>query len=257
MTIRVVIVDDEPLARDGVALALDEEPDVEIVAQSGDGGAAIRAVREHQPDLVFLDVKMPGLSGFDVVEAVGVERMPAVIFLTAYEQHALRAFRVNAVDYLLKPLDRDDLAEALARVRRRMAQQGIARQSRELRGLLEHMESGAPPGDGGRIVVRSNGRLYFLDPDEIVYIEAAGDYVTLHTAEQTHLVRDSMHKMAERLLPYGFQRIHRSTIVNLKFIRELSANDAGDYEVLLQSGSSLKMSRTYRDALYAALRVAG
>lgn len=255
MTIRVAIVDDEPLAREGVALALGEEPDVEIVADCGDGSAAIRAIREQQPDLVFLDVKMPGLSGFDVVEAVGIDRMPAVIFLTAYEEHAIRAFRVNAVDYLLKPLDRDDLAEGLARVRGRLAQQGIARQGHELRGLLEHIESGAPRSDSGRIVVRSSGRLYFLDPGEIVYVEAGGDYVTLHTAEHEHLVRDSMRNMAARLMPYGFQRIHRSTIVNLKFIRELTANDAGDYEVILSSGNSLKMSRSYRDALYAALRV--
>lgn len=259
MTIRTIIVDDEPLARDGIRIALEQEADVEIIAECADGGAAIRAIRDLRPDLVFLDIKMPGLSGFDVVESVGITDMPAVIFLTAYEEHALRAFRVNAVDYLLKPVDDSVLRESVARVRRKIADVDSARRGQRLRSLLAEMgqlDAAGADASANRIVVRSVGHVHFLRPHEITWVEASGDYVSIHTADEAHLIRDSMKNMEERLAPYGFQRIHRSSLVNLECIRELVANERGDYEVVLSDGTVCRLSRAYRDALCASLRAA-
>jgi two-component system LytT family response regulator len=255
MTLRVAIVDDEPLARDGVALLLRGERDVEIVAMCADGTEAVRSIRELAPDLVFLDVRMPGLSGFDVIEAIGVDRMPAVVFLTAYEQHALRAFRVNAVDYLLKPLDAAKLADALERARRDLAQRNLLRRTTELASLLDQVGARGPNSvnRGGRVVVRSGGNIHILKPDEIAWVEADGDYVTLHAGGKSYLVRESLRNMEARLAAHGFQRIHRSALVSIRRIRELAANDIGDYDVVLDDGARLKLGRSYKDALFAAL----
>jgi len=255
MTLRVAIVDDEPLAREGVALHLHSEPDIEIVALCADGAEAVRSIREHAPDLVFLDVRMPGLSGFDVIRQIGVERMPAVIFLTAYEQHALEAFRVNAVDYLLKPLDRTKLAEALERARRDFTQRNLLRRTSELVSLLDQLGGGGSQGAirSGRILVRSGGNVHILKPDEITWVEAEGDYVTLHAGEKSYLLRESLRNMEARLEPHGFRQIHRSTLVSLRRIRELLANENGDYQAVLDNGTRLKVGRRYKDALFAAL----
>jgi two-component system LytT family response regulator len=251
MSIRTVIVDDEPLAREGIAMILADAADVRIVAQCANGAEAIRAIREQAPELVFLDIRMPGLSGFDVVESIGPEAMPAVVFLTAYEEHAIRAFRVNALDYLLKPLDSKQLHQALDRVRDQLSREDALRRTERLTELLGVV--GSTPDPEKRIVVRSTGHVYFLEPDEITWVEAAGDYVTIHTTGKSHLVRDSMKNMEARLAEFGFQRIHRSTLVNLRCIRELVANDSGDYQVILREGTACRLSRRYRDALYARL----
>ena len=255
MTLRVAIVDDEPLAREGVALHLRAEADIEVVAMCADGAEAIRAIRELKPDLVFLDVRMPGLSGFDVIEEIGVERMPAVIFLTAYEQHALDAFRVNAVDYLLKPLDREKLAAALARARRDVAQDNLLRRTNELVTLLDQLgATGSQSANrSGRILVRAGANVHILKPDEIAWVEAEGDYVTLHTIEKSYLLRESLRNMEARLGTHGFQRIHRSCLVSIRRIRELLANESGDYDAVLDNGTRLKVGRRYKDALFAAL----
>ena len=226
MKIRTLIVDDEPLAREGVALALAAERDVEIVGSCEDGPSAVRAIRDLDPDLVFLDVKMPGLDGFAVIDEIGADKMPPVIFLTAYEEHALRAFRVNALDYLLKPIDAADLRKSDER-------------------------AGADTAE--RILVRTNGRVHVLDPREIDWVEAAGDYVTMHAAGKSHLVRDSLRNIEARLATHGFIRIHRSTLVKLACIRELVAKDSGDHDVLLHDCTVLRLSRSYKDALYEAL----
>jgi two-component system LytT family response regulator len=246
MTLRVAIVDDEPLACDGVALHLRDEHDIEIVATCADGTEAVQAIRDLNPDLVFLDVRMPGLSGFEVIETVGLERMPAVIFLTAYEQHALEAFRVNAVDYLLKPLDGAKLTEALERARRDLVQRSLLRRTSELASLLDQVST-------GRILVRSGNNVHVLRSDEIAWVDADGDYVTLHAGGKPHLLRDSLRNMEARLRPHGFHRIHRSTLVSIRRIRSLTANENGDYDAVLDDGTRLKVGRSYRDALFAAL----
>jgi two-component system LytT family response regulator len=251
--VRALIVDDEPLAREGVALALAADRDVEIVGSCEDGPSAVRAIRKLAPDLVFLDVKMPGLDGFGVVGEIGADKMPPVVFLTAYKEHALRAFRVNAVDYLLKPIDAADLRKSVERARRRLAQDEIGAWRGELRALVAavaHERSAADAAD--RVLVRTSGRVHVLDPREIDWVEASGDYVTIH-AGTSHLVRDSLRNIEARLAAHGFLRIHRSTLVKLSCIRELVAKDSGDHEVVLHDGTVLRLSRSYRDALYEAL----
>jgi two-component system LytT family response regulator len=258
MKLRVAIVDDEPLAREGVALNLRAEPDVEIVAMCADGTEAIKAIRELTPDLVFLDVRMPGRSGFEVIEEIGVERMPAVIFLTAYEQHALDAFRVNATDYLLKPLEPAKLTEALARARRDLKERHLLRRANELMSLLDQFGSNTASGASraGRILVRTGANVHILRPDEIIWVEAEGDYVTLHTAEQSYLLGESLRNMETRLAPHGFRQIHRSCLVSMPRIRKLLANENGDYQAILDNGTRLKVGRRYKDALFAALDAA-
>ena len=254
MKIRTLIVDDEPLAREGVALALAAERDVEIVGTCGDGPSAVRAIRELTPDLVFLDVKMPGLDGFAVIDEIGTDKMPPVIFLTAYEEHALRAFRVNALDYLLKPIDAEDLRKSVERARRRRAQDEAGAWRGELRALVAAVAHERQAADATeRILVRTNGRVHVLDPLKIDWVEAAGDYVTIHAAGKQHLVRDSLRSIETRLAPHGFLRIHRSILVKLGSIRELVAKDSGDHEVVLHDGTVLRLSRNYKDALYEAL----
>src|SRR6185295_13814060 len=201
--------------------------DVEIVGSCGDGPSAVRAIRELEPDLVFLDIKMPGLDGFGVIGEIGADNMPPVIFLTAYEQHALRAFRVNALDYLLKPIDAEDLRKSVERARRRRAQDELGAWRGELRALVDKLAHERPADTAERILVRTNGRVHVLDPREIDWVEAAGDYVTIHAAGKSHLVRDSLRNIETRLAPYGFLRIHRSTLVKLATIRELVAKDSG------------------------------
>ena len=257
MKLRVAIVDDEPLAREGVALHLRTEPDVEIVAMCADGAEAVQAIRELSPDLVFLDVRMPGWSGFDVIEEIGPGRMPAVIFLTAYEQHAVDAFRVHAVDYLLKPLEKEKLLAALARARRDLSEQNLVRRAGELVSLLDQLGAngagGVGGGRGGRIMVRAGANVRILKPDEIVWVEAEGDYVRLHTAEKSYLLSESLRNMEVRLGPHGFRQIHRSCLASLHRIRELVANENGDYQAVLDNGARLKVGRRYKDALFAAL----
>jgi len=254
MKLRTLIVDDEPLAREGVALALAKERDVEIVGSCGDGPSAVRAIRELEPDLVFLDIKMPGLDGFGVIGEIGADKMPLVIFLTAYEQHALRAFRIDALDYLLKPIDAEDLRKSVERARRRHAQDAIGAWRGELRALVDKFAHERPAADAPeRILVRTNGRVHVLDPLKIDWVEAAGDYVTIHAAGKSHLVRDSLRNLEARLAAHGFLRIHRSTLVKLASVGELVAKDSGDHEVVLHDGTVLRLSRSYKDALYEAL----
>ena len=256
--IRVVIADDEPLARQLLTRLVDAQPDLRTVGVAETGESARQLIRKTRPDLVFLDIKMPGLDGFGVIETIGVERMPVVVFMTAYEEHALRAFRVNAIDYLLKPIDADELRDALERARRRIAHADVLSWGEQLRRLLGSRTAagheGSDPRD--RIVVRTGGRVHVLDPIEIVWVEASGDYVTIHTADKSHLVRDSIKSMERRLATYGLQRIHRSSLVRLGAVRELVANDSGDGMVVLNDGTALKFSRTYRNALYASFGTA-
>lgn len=258
MSIRVLIVDDEPLAREGVALQLRQASDVEVVGECGNGGEAIEAIRTLRPDLVFLDIKMPKIGGFDVVARVGAAAMPLVIFLTAYDEYALQAFRANALDYLLKPLDKTQFQESLHRARLRLEQTQAASQTEQLERLLAALATARPTtGETPpRIAVKLSGQVQFLHPDELNWVEAEGDYVRVHTLSRAHLVKETMQAMERRLEPYGFLRIHRSAIVNLGKIDKLRATNNGDHEVLLGDGVLLKVGRNYREALFARLQLA-
>jgi two-component system LytT family response regulator len=249
----VVIADDEPLARERVLSLLAAEPDIEVVAQCRDGEEAVRAIAERRPDLVLLDVEMPRMDGFDVINAVGAERMPPLIFVTAYDQHAIRAFEVRALDYLLKPFDRERFAGALRRARGQIDAQATGDLGRRLVAMMKDLEREAPRSD--RIVVKSGGRLFFLRADEIDWIEAAGNYVRLHVAAQTHLLRETMNAIEARLDPERFFRIHLSRIVNVERIQEMQPWLNGEYSLVLKTGARLTISRGYREKLQEKLRI--
>lgn len=250
-SLRVCIVDDEELARRGVRSRLKRHDDVVVAAECRSGREAVAAIRTTPLDLVFLDVQMPGLDGFDVIEAVGVAAMPEVIFVTAYDEHALRAFDVHALDYLLKPLDEARFAEALGHARTRMAEQSAGHLEKRLARLLAGTETAPGAADTEavqRFAVKSGGRVRFVKSAAIQWIEAAGDYVQLHTAEATHLLRRTMKELEDALDSTQFLRIHRSTIINVDALRELRPRGSnGEYTVVLRDGTERKLSRTYRE----------
>ena len=245
--IRTLIVDDEPLARERLTGLLSAEADIEVVGQCRDGEEAVKGIMEHSPDLVFLDVQMPAMNGFEVIEAVGSERMPLVIFVTAYDQHALKAFQVRALDYVLKPFDRDRFQEALQRARTYIQRDETGDIGRRLLALVKDLRRDQPKTD--RLVVKSGGRLFFLRTDEIDWIEAAGNYVRLHVGPVSHLLRETMNAIEGRLDPEKFFRIHRSRIVNMERIQEMQPWLNGEYAVLLRTGTRLTLSRGYREKL--------
>jgi two-component system LytT family response regulator len=253
-TIRALIVDDEPLARDCVRLALGREADIEVVGECGDGRSAVSAIRQWSPDLIFLDVQMPGLDGFGVVEAIGPERMPQVVFVTAYDAHAIRAFRLHATDYLLKPFDDVRFGEAVAHARRRMREARESAVARRLVALLDDVRSGnvtPPPRQpyASRVMVRQGERLEFLPLDTVDWIETAGNYVRLHAGTRTEVVRTTLAGLLEQLDPAVFVRIHRSVVVNVTRVRAVHPWYGGDYTATLTDGRELRVSRHYRDAL--------
>ncbi len=250
--IKTLVVDDEPLARERLAGLLASQPDIEIVAECRDGEEAVTAVIDHAPDLVFLDVQMPQMNGFEVIEAVGGDRMPPVIFVTAYDQHALRAFEVRALDYLLKPFDRERFNEALQRARRQIERAETGDLGRRLLALVKDLRRDQPRAE--RLVVKSGGRLFFLRTDEIDWVEAAGNYVRVHVGTTSHLMRETMTAIEGRLDPEKFFRIHRCRIVNMERIQELQPWLNGEYAVLLRTGTRLTLSRGYREKLQDRLR---
>ena len=240
MKLRTIVVDDEPLAREGVRQVLAVEPDVEIVAECADGVEAVKAIEHHRPDLLILDVQMPQLNGFEVLEALDPEQIPAVIFTTAHDQHAIRAFEVNALDYLLKPFKPARFQKALQRAREQLRAHGKPGANPHLTGLLASLRHGA--SGGPRILVKSPDRIVFLKPEEIDHIEAAGNYLVLHVGKDRHIARDTMTAMEGRLADSGFMRLSRSVIVNLSRIRELQPLGPGEYCVILKSGARLNMT---------------
>ena len=245
--IKVLVADDEPLARERLAGLLSQEPDMEMVGQARDGEEAVTAIHDDSPDLVFLDVQMPQMNGFDVIEAVGSDKMPLVIFVTAYDQHALKAFQVRALDYLLKPFDRERFKDALGRARKQLEREENGDLGRRLLALVKDLRRDQPRSD--RLVVKSGGRLFFLRTDEIDWVEAAGNYVRLHVGTASHLLRETMNAIEARLDPEKFFRIHRSRIVNMERIQELQPWLNGEYAVLLRTGTRLTLSRGYREKL--------
>ncbi len=247
--IRAVIADDEPAARRGVRLLLEREPGVEIVGEASGGIEAADLIRRLRPDLVFLDVQMVGCDGFETLLRVGQDATPAVIFVTAYDEYALRAFDFNAVDYLLKPYDDARFAAALNRARELIMRKRGSDVDHRLTRLIEHLE-----GEGrDRILLKSSGEIIFLKTGEIDWIEAEGDYVKFHVTGRTHLMRGTMASLETRLDPARFIRIHRSTIVNVDRLRKLSPSFEGEYAVVLHDGTKLRMSRGYQDRIKAVL----
>ncbi len=243
MAIRAVIVDDEPLARKRIRDLLREDREVEIVGECGSGSQALELLERDKPDLLFLDVQMPEVDGFDLLEALEGS-LPAVIFVTAYDRYALRAFDAQAVDYLLKPFDESRFQQAVQRAKERIRRTDGGLMSGELLSLLKDVQAGRKPVE--RLVIKSGGRVLFLKAGEIDYVEAAGNYLNLYVGKETHLIRETMQSLEARLDPERFLRIHRSTIVNLERIKELQPWFGGEYVVILRDGRKLTLSRTYR-----------
>jgi two-component system, LytTR family, response regulator len=245
--IRTVIVDDEPLARRGIRAHLVDERDVEVIAECGNGREAVAVIESTSPDLVFLDVQMPELDGFGVLEAIGAERLPSVIFVTAYDQYALRAFEVHALDYLLKPFDPERFGKALARARTQIERKSISDISLRLQSLIDDLKTNQKYAE--RLVIKTAGRIFFLGVEEIDRIEAADNYVRLHAGRDSHLLRETMNNLERRLDPALFLRVHRSTIINVRRIKELHPLFRGEYEIILHDGTRLTSGRGYRTRL--------
>jgi two-component system LytT family response regulator len=250
--IRTVIVDDEPLAREGVRMLLEEDSEISIVAECAGGREALAAISEQQPDLIFLDVQMPEMGGFEVLEAVGAERAPQVIFVTAYDKYALQAFEAHALDYLLKPFTVKRFNEALKRAKTQIQKEQNGELNRKLATLLEDLNPQARYLE--RIVVKNAGRVSFLSVEEIIWIEAAESYVRFHVeGGKSYLIRGAIGRLEAQLEPARFLRIHRSIIVSIKHIKEMQPLFHGDYEIVLKDGTKLTSSRSYRDKLQRLL----
>lgn len=250
MNLRSLIVDDEPAARQRLRDLLSRQRGTEVVAEAADVPDALDLVRRDRPDVVFLDIEMPGADGFRLIEQLTLEERPAVVFVTAHEQHALKAFDVDAVDYLLKPFGADRLEAALGRVRESVAARR-AFAARPGGGENEAMQ----PSPSSRLPIRQNGRISFLDVSDIDWIDAAHNQVRIHSHGRAHLQRDAIGAIEQRLEPRRFVRIHRSTIVNIERVQELLVNAAGQYLLVLKNGQRLSVSRSYRDRLREALRL--
>ncbi len=245
--IRALIVDDEPLARERLKMLLASEDWLQVIDECSDGISAVAAIQKLRPDLVFLDVQMPGATGFEVIEAIGAERMPFVVFVTAYDKYAIKAFDVHAVDYLLKPFDRDRFTQALARARQQLEQRSSGDLERRLLELVQDLKPVQQKLE--RFVIKSGGRVFFVRAEEIDWIEAAGNYVKLHVGPEAHLFRETMNALEARLNADTFYRVHRSHIVNIERVRELQPWFNGEYVVFLKDGTRLTLSRGYREKL--------
>jgi len=230
---------------------LQQETDVEVIGECSDGGQAVSAINQQSPDLVFLDVQMPGTDGFGVIQNIGADRMPTVVFVTAYDEYALKAFEVHALDYLLKPFGKDRFQETLKHAREHLERRRAGDFGRRLLALVQDLKPEQPRFD--RLVVKSGGRVFFLRTEEIDWIEAAGNYVRLHLGEESHLFRETMNGMEGRLDTRQFVRIHRSRIVNTERIKELQPWFNGEYVVILRNGTRLTLSRGYREKLQEQL----
>jgi two-component system LytT family response regulator len=249
--IRAMVVDDEAMARERVVGMLRQEQDIELIGECSDGQQAVHAINSQHPDLVFLDVQMPACDAFGVIEQVGAEKMPAVVFVTAYDEYALRAFEVHALDYLLKPFGRERFQQTLQHARAHVERRRAGDLGKRLMALVQDIKP--EPQKLDRLVVKSAGKVFFLRTDDIVWIEAAGNYVRLHLADDSHLFRETMNGIEARLDPRRFVRIHRSRIVNSDRIKELQPWFNGEYVVVLQNGTRLTLSRGYREKLQERL----
>ena len=262
MAIRTIIVDDEPLAIQGLELRLQAFDDVEIIERCANGREAIRAVRTLKPDLVFLDIQMPGFDGFSVVAGLADIEPPLFVFVTAFGQHALKAFEAQAVDYLMKPVDQDRLAATIDRVRQRLSEKRSSEESERLKEILTEVAPDSIPDDMAadsdahaanryeRVLnIKDRGQIFRVDVGDIERIDAAGDYMCIYTADQTLILRETMKDLEKRLDPRKFQRIHRSTIVNLDLVKQVKPHTNGECFLVLGSNTQVKVSRSYREVV--------
>lgn len=262
--IKTIIVDDEPLALRGLKMRLAEFNDVDIIKECRNGKEAIQAIRDEKPDVVFLDIQMPGLDGFSVVKNLVGGFMPLVVFVTAFDEYAMDAFKVHAVDYLLKPVDEDLLKVAISRVREQIQQQTAIEQNAKMVELLENMEDPPQPllsamldsaptkaesPYEAQIHIKDRGYITRVDINDIDFVDAAGDYMCIHTEEKTHILRATMKTLEKKLDPSIFQRVHRSAIVNLNRVKELHPHSNGEYFLVLEGGQEVKVSRSYKDVV--------
>ena len=248
--IRTLIVDDEPLALRRLRALLADEADVEVIGEAANGTEAVRAIATERPDLVFLDVQMPGLDGFDVLRATSSIHQPFVVFVTAHDEHAIRAFEVQAVDYLLKPVIETRFREAVRRAVSRLRGGSMADIARQMSQFLEHV---AAPQRGGRIAVKRDGRVNFVRIDDIDWVEANGDLVRVHAGKDAHVIRETMLQIEAKLPPERFMRVHRSIIVNTERVREVQPWFKGDYVLIMHDGTKLRSGRTYRQSVQALI----
>jgi len=249
MPLTMLLVDDEPLAREGLRMLLSGDADVAAIYEAKDGSEAVRAIRDLRPDLVFLDVQMPEMDGFQVVREIGADHMPAIVFVTAHDEHAIQAFEINAIDYLLKPVSRERFTKALARAKSRLGSRPADETSRKIESLLESLT--APPRYLKRLAVRSAGKTIFVEMKDVDWIEAAENYAQLHVGRSAHLVHVAMNTLEKSLDPEMFLRVHRSAIVNIARIRDLQPASHGEYMLTLTNGVRLQSSRTYNEKLKA------
>jgi two-component system, LytTR family, response regulator len=249
--IRALIADDEALARKFLRRMLKDDHDVEIVGECSNGREAVTMIRKQNPDLVFLDVQMPEMDGFAVLEAIGTERLPEIIFATAYEQYAIRAFELHALDYLLKPFDQGRFKDAIKHAKERFRSERRNEGRMQISALLESIKN--KPQYLNRLMIKAAGRITFLSIDEINWIEADDKYVHLHTDKITPMVRQTLSAMETQLDPKIFRRVHRSAIVNVGRIKELQPLFSGEHSILLEDGTKLTLSRNYKDKLFEFL----
>jgi two-component system LytT family response regulator len=260
MTIRTILVDDEKLAIQGLQVRLQPFEDVEVIDTCSNGREAIRKIKTQKPDLVFLDIQMPGFDGFSVVKGVMEIDPPLFVFVTAYEEHAIRAFEANAVNYLMKPVDEVRLADTIERVRERLAQRKSTEDAEQLLDVLAEVapdraaEFTDASGDAvdrfeKLINVKDRGQIFRVEVDSIEHIEAAGDYMCIYTGDNSLILRETMKDLERRLDPRKFQRVHRSTIVNLDQVRQVRPHTNGECFLVLDSGAEVKVSRSYRDVV--------
>ena len=261
MAIKTILVDDEPLAIQGLELRLQAFEDIEIIERCANGREAIRAIKTLKPDLVFLDIQMPGFDGFSVVSGLADVEPPLFVFVTAFQQHALKAFEAQAVDYLLKPVEEDRLATTIERVRQRLAERRSSEDRARLQGILSELAPDAMPDALGEpeapaasryekvLNIKDRGQIFRVDVDDIERIDAAGDYMCIYTADQTLILRETMKDLEKRLDPRKFQRIHRSTIVNLDNIKSVKPHTNGECFLVLGSNTQVKVSRSYREVV--------
>jgi len=253
MSIRVLLSDDETLARERLRSLLEEEPDLQVVAECGDGKSAIATIRRERPDLVFLDIQMPEIDGFGVVQEL-LDDMPLTIFVTAYDRYAMKAFEVHALDYLLKPVGKERLTQAVEHARRQLQHPPDGTFQRRVLELLADMDARQQAPE--RIVIKADGEIVCLRPNEIDWAESAGNYVCLHVGGATHILRETITALESRLGPRQFMRVHRSTLVNVDRIKTLKPSLYGDYSILLRDGTKLTLSRGFRENVLRRLGTA-
>jgi two-component system, LytTR family, response regulator len=268
MNIRTLIVDDEPHAREGIRIRLKESPHVEIIGECSSGAEALEFIHTFKPDLVFLDIQMPGMNGFEVVHKIEMIPVPIIIFITAYDSYAVKAFEYHALDYLLKPINDKRFKDMLKSVISEITHRNLEKYSNTLRVLVneyfEKVENNIEELKIGkqikkdaylvRLMIKAKDHISFISSDEIDWIESAGDYVYIHSNSKKHIVRETLTSLEEKLDPQKFARIHRSAIVNIEKIKILRPNDSGDFDVYLHAGTKLKLSRTYRDHFQSIMK---